>query len=246
MLDDPEISDADYDVLFDRLEALEAEHPELVTPDSPTQRVGATPQSGFVTVVHSVPMLSLEKCTTQDELSAWDERCRSRLDSDEPLAYTCEPKIDGVAVSLRYENGELMQAVTRGDDEPSLDAGGRDAERVGRTDTLVLHDQFRPDLQIRSPAEMLFDLAVLRSRDDHKVADTIGNQRCHRELDKRPTEHRDHRLAATGRDWSQSGAHPCREDHRLHHGSNANTFAAPEGRQVWKDAADAASGCAVR
>jgi DNA ligase (NAD+) len=121
VLDDPEISDADYDVLFDRLEALEAEHPELVTPDSPTQRVGATPQSGFVTVVHSVPMLSLEKCTTQDELSAWDERCRSRLDSDEPLAYTCEPKIDGVAVSLRYENGELTLGATRGDGQSGED-----------------------------------------------------------------------------------------------------------------------------
>jgi DNA ligase (NAD+) len=121
VLDDPEISDADYDALFDRLEALEAEHPELVTSDSPTQRVGATPQSEFGSVTHTVAMLSLEKCTTLDELNAWDERCRSRLQTDAALEYSCEPKIDGVAVSLRYQHGELTLGATRGDGQTGED-----------------------------------------------------------------------------------------------------------------------------
>jgi DNA ligase (NAD+) len=115
VLDDPEIADAEYDALFDRLTALETAHPDLVTPDSPTQRVGATPQAEFGSVTHRVPMLSLDKCTSLDELAAWDERCRARLDDATPLDYSCEPKIDGVAVNLRYENGTLVQAATRGD-----------------------------------------------------------------------------------------------------------------------------------
>ena len=115
VLDDPEVADGEYDALFDRLKALEAEHPGLITPDSPTQRVGATPQPEFGSVTHRLPMLSLDKCTTLDELSAWDERCRARLGREGALEYSCEPKIDGVAVNLRYEHGVLLQAATRGD-----------------------------------------------------------------------------------------------------------------------------------
>jgi DNA ligase (NAD+) len=115
VLDDPEISDADYDQLFDRLRTLEAEHPELITADSPTQRVGAAPQSEFGSVTHRVPMLSLDKCTTLEELIAWDERCRARLEATDPLEYSCEPKMDGVAVSLLYEAGVLVRGATRGD-----------------------------------------------------------------------------------------------------------------------------------
>lgn len=115
VLDDPEVSDADYDRLFDRLRALEAEHPDLITPDSPTQRVGSEPQGEFGTVTHRVPMLSLDKCTTLEELLAWDERCRTRLGAAEALEFSCEPKMDGVAVSLLYENGALMLGATRGD-----------------------------------------------------------------------------------------------------------------------------------
>jgi DNA ligase (NAD+) len=115
VLDDPEISDADYDALFDRLRELETSHPELITFDSPTQRVGAQPQAEFGTVTHRVPMLSLDKCTTIEELAAWDERCRGRLGTTEALEYSCEPKMDGVAVSLMYERGVLVLGATRGD-----------------------------------------------------------------------------------------------------------------------------------
>jgi DNA ligase (NAD+) len=115
VLDDPEVSDADYDRMFDRLRALEAEYPELITADSPTQRVGSEPQSEFGTVTHRVPMLSLDKCTTLEELVAWDERCRARLGATAELEFSCEPKMDGVAVSLLYENGALVLGATRGD-----------------------------------------------------------------------------------------------------------------------------------
>jgi len=115
VLDDPEIADAEYDALFDRLLALEREHPELVTPESPTQRVGSAPKSEFGAVIHQLPMLSLDKCTTVEEVDAWDARCRTRLGTDGPLEYCCEPKIDGIAVSLVYERGALTLGATRGD-----------------------------------------------------------------------------------------------------------------------------------
>ncbi|MCZ6854489.1 MAG: NAD-dependent DNA ligase LigA, partial [Gammaproteobacteria bacterium] len=102
VLDDPEIADVEYDVLFDKLVALEAAHPELVTEQSPTQRVGETPLSQFASVRHELAMLSLDKCTTEQELADWIERCRNRLEADEILNFTCEPKIDGVAVALIY------------------------------------------------------------------------------------------------------------------------------------------------
>src|ERR671915_1652313 len=114
-LDDPEISDAEYDRLYDELRALEEEHPELVTPDSPTQRVGAEPSEKFPKVEHLVPMGSLEKVTTGEALEKWALDVRKRLDSDEPVAYVTEPKIDGSAVSLLYENGLLLRGATRGD-----------------------------------------------------------------------------------------------------------------------------------
>jgi DNA ligase (NAD+) len=114
-LDDPEISDAAYDRLYDELERLEDEHPELVSPDSPTQRVGAPPAAGFRKVQHLTPMGSLEKVTTEETLLKWADDVRKRLDSDEPVAYVTEPKIDGSAVSLVYEHGVLVRGATRGD-----------------------------------------------------------------------------------------------------------------------------------
>jgi DNA ligase (NAD+) len=121
VLDSPEIADAEYDALYDELVALEADYPELVTDDSPTQRIGGEPLTEFETVRHRVPMLSLDKCTTEQELEDWLTRCRTRLGSDESLALTCEPKIDGVAVSLRYQRGRLVLGATRGDGQTGED-----------------------------------------------------------------------------------------------------------------------------
>jgi DNA ligase (NAD+) len=124
VLDDPEIADVEYDALYDELVALETEHPELVTDDSPTQRIGAEPESEFATVRHTVPMLSLDKCTSAEDLAAWVARCQSRLEHDGELELTCEPKIDGVAVTLRYEGGRLTLGATRGDGESGEDITG--------------------------------------------------------------------------------------------------------------------------
>ena len=114
VLDAPEITDAEYDALFDELLALERDHPDRVTEDSPTQRVGGTPLPEFAAVTHEVAMLSLEKVANAAELADWHGRCLGRL-GDEPLAFCCEPKIDGVAVALIYERGRLALAATRGD-----------------------------------------------------------------------------------------------------------------------------------
>lgn len=121
VLDDPELSDASFDALVDELVRLEAEHPELVTPDSPTQRVGAPPAGGFRKVRHPQPMGSLEKVTTDDALRKWADDVRKRLGTDEPVAYVVEPKIDGSAVSLVYEHGVMVRGATRGDGERGED-----------------------------------------------------------------------------------------------------------------------------
>ena len=115
VLDEPELSDADYDRLFDELVALEQEHPDLASPDSPTRRVGAPPAEGFRKVEHLVPMGSLDKVTDEDGVRKWGDDVRKRLESDEAVAYVTEPKIDGSAISLVYENGALVRGATRGD-----------------------------------------------------------------------------------------------------------------------------------
>jgi DNA ligase (NAD+) len=115
VLDEPEVSDAEYDRLMRELTALETAHPELVEPDSPTQRVGAPPLEKFETVAHTIPMLSLENAFDEEEVLAFDQRVRRFLKADEKILYTAEPKMDGVAVELVYENGLLRQASTRGD-----------------------------------------------------------------------------------------------------------------------------------
>ena len=113
--DDPIMEDSAYDVLYDELVALEAEHPELVTPDSPTQRVGAPVSDRFRKVRHLTPMGSLEKVTTDEAIAKWADDVRRRLGGDEPVAYVLEPKIDGLAINLTYEAGVLGRGATRGD-----------------------------------------------------------------------------------------------------------------------------------
>ena len=115
ILDEPEVEDAVWDGLFDELKRLEEEHPELATDDSPTRRIGSPPSERFRKVEHLAPMGSLEKVTTDEALLKWADDVRKRLDSDESVAYVIEPKIDGSAVSLVYENGVFMRGATRGD-----------------------------------------------------------------------------------------------------------------------------------
>jgi len=121
VLDAPLIPDAEYDRLFRELQQLEQEHPEFITDDSPTRRVGDQPLPGFEEVRHALRMLSLENVFSDGELADFDRRVRERLGTDKPVVYTAEPKLDGLAISLRYEDGRLVQGATRGDGERGED-----------------------------------------------------------------------------------------------------------------------------
>jgi DNA ligase (NAD+) len=121
ILDDPSVSDAEYDHIFKQLQKIEREHPELITPDSPTQRVGAKPLKEFAEVQHKIPMLSLENAFSEEDVFAFDQRIHDRLHVAHPIEYLCEPKYDGLAVSILYKNGKLATAATRGDGETGED-----------------------------------------------------------------------------------------------------------------------------
>jgi len=115
VLDDPRVPDAEYDRLFRELQDLEAQYPDIVTPDTPTRRVGASVETTFEEVVHRIPMLSLDNAFSDEELRDFDRRVRDRLKTENDIEYVCEPKLDGLAVSLHYESGVLTRAATRGD-----------------------------------------------------------------------------------------------------------------------------------
>ena len=115
VMDSPVLTDAQYDALMNRLKALETERPELITQDSPTQRVGGKPAEGFGKVAHSRPMLSLDNAYNDEDLKAWDARVRGGLASSDEVAYTCELKLDGLSLALHYRGGKLERGLTRGD-----------------------------------------------------------------------------------------------------------------------------------
>ena len=115
VLDDPIISDDKYDRLLRELEHLEKQHPDLISPDSPTQRVGAPPLSNFESIPHQLPMLSLENAMNKEEIRAFDKRLKKKIETDEPIEYVAEPKLDGIGIELVYENGMFISGSTRGD-----------------------------------------------------------------------------------------------------------------------------------
>src|SRR5260370_24020006 len=115
VLDNPELTDAEYDALMRRLEALEREHPELLTPDSPTQRVGAAPSEKFGAVTHHKMMMSLSNAMDAQEMVEFDKRIKRLLRSDDDIEYAAEVKLDGLSVEMVYEHGALTVASTRGD-----------------------------------------------------------------------------------------------------------------------------------
>lgn len=141
VLDAPVISDAEYDRLLRELQRLEQQHPELVTADSPTQRVGAAPLAAFAEVTHTVPMTSMDNAFDDDELRDWDRRVRQSLGAEQ-VSYTAEPKFDGTSISLRYENGSLAQAGTRGDGTTGEDVTAN--VRTIKTVPLRLHSKGWP------------------------------------------------------------------------------------------------------
>jgi len=152
VLNDPSVPDAEYDRLMRELESLEQAHPELVDPDSPTQRVGARAAEGFETVEHEVPMLSLANAFDDDEVREFDRRIRETLDIEQAV-YTAEPKLDGLAISLRYESGRLVRAATRGDGRAGEDVTAN--VRTIRAIPLRLRMEGAPDpLEVRGEIYM--------------------------------------------------------------------------------------------
>ena len=173
-LDDPEIPDAEYDKLFRELQALEAEHPELRSPDSPTQRVGGGVLDGFTPVRHVVPMLSINTETDTEPSGAvnFDNRIRRALErgeGDAPVEYVAELKFDGLAMSLRYEAGVLVQAATRGDGETGEDVTAN-IRTIGQI-PLRLPDGAPPVLEVRGEVYMRRDdFEALNEKQRAKIA----------------------------------------------------------------------------
>ncbi len=163
VLDAPTVPDAEYDRLFRQLQVLEAEHPELQTPDSPTQRIGGRPLPAFGQVNHAVPMLSLNNAFSLDEVTAFDRRCREGLD-ETAIDYACEPKFDGLAISLRYENGLFVQGATRGDGTAGEDVT-QNLRTVRNIPLRLMGKDIPPRLDVRGEVLMLrADFAQLNVR----------------------------------------------------------------------------------
>ncbi len=148
VLDAPEITDAEYDKLTRELQALEAEHPELITLDSPTQRVGGKPREGFVKVAHSSPMLSLDNALGEAELRDFDRRVRGLLREGEKFEYVAELKMDGLSLAVHYRNGSFYQAVTRGDGEIGEDVT-ENARTIRSIPLRLKSSDLRGDTEVR-------------------------------------------------------------------------------------------------
>ena len=169
VLDDPELPDADYDRMMDELLALEEADPALRLPSSPTQRVGAAPSERFGKVAHLSPMGSLEKVTALEGLEKWGDDVRKRLDSDEPVAYVTEPKIDGSAVSLVYEHGVFVRGATRGDGARGEDVTAN-LKTIGAI-PLQLHGDGAPPPLLEVRGEVYLPITAFRRLNEHLVAE---------------------------------------------------------------------------
>ena len=167
VLDDPKLPDSEYDRLMRELLALEKEYPELITPDSPTQRVGASPLSSFSEVAHAIPMLSLGNAFDDDEVHGFDKRARKQLDIDN-IEYAVELKLDGLAVSLRYENGLLVTGATRGDGHRGEDVT-QNVKTIKSIPLRLLGDDFPKVLEVRG--EVFMPKAGFKKYNEQKLAD---------------------------------------------------------------------------
>ncbi|MBK5930500.1 NAD-dependent DNA ligase LigA [Halochromatium salexigens] len=218
VLDDPEIPDAEYDRLLRELQALEARYPELVTPDSPTQRVGAEPLASFAEVEHRLPMLSLSNALDEHELREFDRRVREGLGTDQ-VRYSAEPKLDGLAISLCYEDGVLVQAATRGDGHrgEEVTAQVRTIQSVPlRLRELEREDRWPALLEVRGEVFLTYErFAAINARAQREGGKVFANPRnaaagSLRQLDPRVTAARGLSLfcyglgAIGGAPWSES------------------------------------------
>jgi DNA ligase (NAD+) len=203
VLDNPSIPDADYDKLFSELQGLEQEHPELITPDSPTQRVGGAPLPQFAQVRHSLPMLSLNNAFDEADIVGFDRRVKEGLEADAAVEYSTELKFDGLAISLRYEDGALVQAATRGDGMTGENVTAN--VRTVKAIPLRLHTD-RPPAVLEVRGEVLMyksDFARLNARQREAGQKEFVNPRnaaagSLRQLDSRITAQRTLRFFAYG------------------------------------------------
>ena len=171
VLDDPEISDADFDALMNELKRLEAEHPELITPDSPTQRVGGKPREGFIKAKHSSPMLSLDNAYSEEELRDLERRVHE-LSGRTDLEYMCELKLDGMSLALVYRDGRLERGITRGDGSVGEDVT-LNVRTVRSIPLVIAKDKLKKagipaDFEVRG--EMLMPLAAFRKLNEERAS----------------------------------------------------------------------------
>jgi len=203
VLDDPEVPDSEYDRLFNELRELERAHPDLVTPDSPSQRVGAPPLKDFDEVVHRLPMLSLDNALSEQALVDFDRRVRDRLGVPGPVDYAAEPKLDGLAVSLRYEHGVLTEAATRGDGTRGENVT-LNVRTIASVPLRLRDDHWPPVLEVRGEVFMpKKGFEALNARQRERGEKTFANPRnaaagSLRQLDSRITARRPLRFICYG------------------------------------------------
>ena len=214
VLDNPSIPDAEYDAMFSELQSLEATHPELITPDSPTQRVGGAPLPEFSQVAHDVPMLSINNGFADEEILAFDKRVRDGLESDTEVRYACELKFDGLAINLRYEKGVLTQAATRGDGYTGEDVTAN--IRTVRSIPLRLQGDSLPEVMDVRGEVLMFkaDFQRLNQRQRDAGQKEFANPRnaaagSLRQLDSRITSQRSLRFFAYGIGHLEGAALPA-------------------------------------
>ena len=177
VLDDPLVPDAEYDRCFRELQQIEAQHPELIVSDSPTQRVGAAPAEGFAQVHHEVPMLSLGNAFDEADMEAFHKRICEHLETDE-VQYVAETKLDGLAISLLYEEGRLVRAATRGDGTRGEDVTSN--VRTIRTVPLSLRAEAQPPVRLEVRGEIYMTRSGLQSLNEQQAstgAKTFANPR---------------------------------------------------------------------
>ncbi len=175
VLDDPEISDAEFDRLMNELKKLEAAHPELITSDSPTQRVGGKPREGFVKVPHSAPMLSLDNAYSEEELRDWERRVHE-LSGRNDIEYVCELKLDGMSLALRFEDGKLTRGITRGDGNTGEDVTSN-VRTVRSVPLSISHDTLKKagiplDFEVRG--EMLMPIASFKKMNEERAKQELS------------------------------------------------------------------------
>lgn len=215
VLDDPSIPDSEYDRLFQRLKMLEEANPQWITSDSPTQRVGGSPLDAFSEVRHRVPMLSLDNVFNTEELLAFEKRIKDRLNSEAVIEFVCEPKLDGLAVSLLYRNGELVQGATRGDGETGEDIT-QNLRTIEAIPLRLRGDDFPPELEVRGEVFMpKAGFNALNERQAARGEKTFANPRnaaagSLRQLDARITASRPLDMYCYGIGHVEGGSLPDR------------------------------------